>query len=186
MKKKVLFIQGGGDSGYKADAILVASLQEELGDDYQIIYPPIPTDSNAPDFGWPDQIGKEITAFRKEFVLVAHSLGASMLLKFLSENEVSIKATGILLIATPFWSGNEQWKQRLKLQEGFAQNLPKSSRLFFYHSRDDEEVPFDHLAYYKQNLPEATFREIKNGGHQLSTNVNVVASDIKALYDLSV
>jgi len=40
MKKNVLFIQGGGEKGYEADAKLAASLQRELGEAYHVNYPP--------------------------------------------------------------------------------------------------------------------------------------------------
>lgn len=181
MRKQVLFIQGGGDGGYDADAKLVGSLEKALGKDYQIIYPQMQTDDVAPDFGWLKQIGEEIGKLRDDVILVAHSLGASLLLKYLSENSVSKKAAGIFLISTPFWSGKEEWVQELKLQKDFAGNLPKNSRIFFYHCRDDEEIPFDHLASYRHKLPGATFHEIESGGHQLDNNLNLVAKDIKDL-----
>jgi len=181
MKKQVLFIQGGGNVGYEADAKLVASLQTALGKDYEISYPRLQTDEAAPDFGWLKQIAHEIAKLPGDLILVAHSLGASLLLKYLSENKVSKKLAGIFLVATPFWSGNEEWMRGLKLRENFAEGLPKNSRMFFYHCRDDEEIPFDHLASYRQKLPAATFREIESGGHQLGNNLNAVATDIKDL-----
>ncbi|HMF73654.1 MAG TPA: alpha/beta fold hydrolase [Flavitalea sp.] len=178
MRKQLLFLQGGGNGGYEADAKLVASLQKALGKDYEVSYPRMPTD-DAPDFGWLQQIGKEIAKLQDDVILVAHSLGASLLLKYLSENKISRKVAGIFLISTPFWSGKEEWVQGLKLREGFAESVPKNSRIFFYHCRDDEEVPFDHLASYRQKLPMATFREIESGGHQLGNNLDLVAKDIK-------
>ena len=39
-KKQVLFIQGGGEGGYEADAKLAASLQKGLGAAYNVRYPP--------------------------------------------------------------------------------------------------------------------------------------------------
>lgn len=181
IRKQVLFIQGGGDGGYDADAKLVESLQTALGEGYQVIYPQMQTDDVAPDFGWPKQIGEEIGKLGDDAILVAHSLGASFLLKYLSENKISKKAGGIFLISTPFWSGKEEWVQGLKLQNDFAGNLPENSRIFFYHCRDDEEIPFDHLASYRHKLPGATFREIESGGHQLDNDLNLVAKDIKDL-----
>ena len=181
MSKQVLFIQGGGNGGYEADAKMVASLQEALGKDYAISYPRMQTDDATPDFGWPKQIGKEIAKLNDDIILVAHSLGASLLLKYLSENKVPKKAAGIFLASTPFWSGKEEWVQGLKLQEDFAEGVPKNSRIFFYHCRDDEEIPFDHLASYRNKLQVATFREIDNGGHQLDKNLNLIAKDIKDL-----
>ena len=181
MKKQVLFIQGGGNRGYEADAKLVTSLQKELGKDNEISYPRMQTDEAAPDFGWLKQIGKEIGKLKDDVILVAHSLGASLLLKYLSENKVSKKIAGIFLMSTPFWSGKGDWVQGLKLQGDFAEHLPKNGRIFFYHCRDDEEIPFDNLASYRHKLPGATFREIESGGHQLGNNLNLVAKDIKDL-----
>jgi len=51
--------------------------------------------------------------------------------------------------------------QGLKLQEDFAEKLPKNSHIFFYHCRDDEEIPFNNFSSYKHKLPVAIFREIE-------------------------
>ena len=181
MRYHVLFIQGGGgDEDYQADAKLVASLQEVLGSAYTVHYPLLPNES-SPDFGRRKQIAKEILLNKGEIILVGHSLGASMLLKYLSENEVKKKVAGIFLISTPFWSGQEDWKQGLKLHEDFPDKLPKNVPIFLYHCRDDEEVPFAHLSIYAQKLPQAIVREIGSGGHQLNNNLSLVANDIKSL-----
>jgi hypothetical protein len=183
MTKNVLFIQGGGNGGYETDAKLVASLRKALGTAYKVHYPKMLLDETVPDFGpqWLKQIGKEISSVKGEVILAAHSLGASMLLKYLSENKIKKNITGIFLISTPFWSGNEDWMQPLKLQEDFSENLPKDVPTFFYQCRDDEVVPFDHFTSYKQNLPWAVFREISHGGHQLNNDLTPVANDIKSL-----
>ena len=181
MSKHIIFFQGGGgQQDHDADAKLVASLKSELGSSYVIHYPLLP-EEQSPDFGRRKQIGHEISATSEEVILVAHSLGASMLLAYLSENKVRRKIAGIFLISTPYWSGSEDWVKPLKLQPEFAERLNKNIPLFFYHSRDDKEVPFDHLAIYRQELPWATFREITTGGHQLDNDLGVVANDIKLL-----
>ena len=181
MKKDILFIQGGGEKGYEVDAKLVTSLQKELGNDYDVLYPKLKTNESMTDFGWLQQLGQKISNIKGEMILVGHSLGASMLLKFISENEIKNKISGIFLISTPFWSGNEDWVQGLKLKEDFADKLPKNVPIFLYHCRDDKEIPIDHLAIYKQKLPNAIVREIKIGGHQLNNDLSLVAKDIKSL-----
>ncbi|PSR56492.1 hypothetical protein AHMF7605_24845 [Adhaeribacter arboris] len=181
MTQQVLFIQGGGDAGYEEDAQLVASLQTELGAVYQVHYPRLPSDKALPDFGWLQQISDEITGIRGNVILVGHSLGASMLLKFLSEKQVKKKITGIFLLSTPFWSGDEKWMEGLTLKEDFAHKLPGNVPLFFYHCRDDEVVSFENLALYGQKLPHAALRPINSGGHQLNNNLFLVATDIKSL-----
>jgi len=181
MKKQVLFIHGGGDDGYGADALLAASLQEELGPDYQVIYPKMPWADTEPDPGWVKQVGVEITKLNDNAIWAGHSLGASMLLKWLSENKTSKKTAGIFLVAPPFWSGKETWKQGFILHKDLAQHLPKDNPLFFYHCQDDEVVTLDQMATYKQELPWATFHEIESGGHQLDNDLSLVAKDIRGL-----
>src|SRR5687767_10441954 len=98
-KDEVLFIHGGGENGYEADAPLAASLQQRLGTNYHVRYPKMPDDESLPDFGWVEEIQREIAAAGREVFLVGHSLGASMLLKCLSENRISSRIRGIFLLA---------------------------------------------------------------------------------------
>jgi len=180
--KQVLFIQGAGDVGYEGDLQLVASLRMALGTVYKVHYPEMPTDEE-PHFGlgWPKQIGEAVSSMKGEVILAGHSLGASMLLKYLSENNIKENIAGVFLIAAPYWSGDEDWKQPLKLKENFAAKLPKDVPIFFYHCKDDDVVPFDHLTFYKQHIPWAVFREMAHGGHQFNNDLSPVANDIKSL-----
>jgi predicted alpha/beta hydrolase family esterase len=179
-RKQVLFIHGGGENGYEADAALAASLRRELGPDYEVRYPQMP-DEPSPDFGWGQKIDEEIAAIEGELFLVGHSLGASMLLKFLSENQVRKRIGGIFLIATPFWTGDEDWKKGLLLRDRFAAALPKGVPIFLYHSQDDEEADVSHLDIYAAKLPQATVRKVSTGGHQLGNDLARVARDIRQL-----
>jgi len=181
MEKQVIFFHGGGSKGdYVADEKLVASLQLELGPDYSIHYPFL-QDNGSPDLGRRGQISHEISESSDSVILVGHSLGASMLLACLSEIEIKKKIEGVFLIATPFWQGTEDWVEAFKLQPDFAKKINADIPLFFYHNRDDEEVPFDHLGTYKQQLPWASYREESVGGHQFDNDLKIVADDIKTL-----
>lgn len=181
MRNHILFIQGGGNGGYEADEKLVASLRSALGPAYEINYPQIIPDESKKDYGWLQQIGKAISGSKNEMILVGHSFGASMLLKYLSENKIKEQIAGVFLIATPFWRGHEDWEQGLKLKENFVDLLPANLPIYFYHCKDDEEISFDNLLHYKQKLSQAIFREINNGGHQLNNDLKIVANDIKGL-----
>jgi predicted alpha/beta hydrolase family esterase len=91
---------------------------------------------------------------------------------------------GIFLIATPYWGG-DGWRyegyERVALPMGFAAKLPNGTALFLYHSRDDDTVPFAHLALYAAKLPRATIRDFDGRGHQLNNDLTEVATDIKSL-----
>lgn len=180
--KNLLFIHAAGDVGYDGDIALVASLRKALGTVYKVHFPRMQT-AEVPYFGagWPKQIGEEISSIKGEVILAGHSLGASMLLKYLSENKATKNIVGIFLVAPPFWSGNEDWVQPLKLQKNFSDKLPKDIPTFFYQCKDDDVVPFEQFILYKQKIPWAVFREVAHGGHQLNNDLTPVANDIKSL-----
>lgn len=179
--KTILFIQGGGNGGYEADKKLVASLKNALEKKYEIAYPEIKSKETESDYGWTKQIGEKISENDKNLILVGHSFGASMILKFLSENPIQTALKGIFLIATPYWNGNDDWIQGLMLKDNFADKLPDNVPMFFYHCKDDEEVPFSQLQDYKEKLNRAIYREIEKGGHQLKNDLTIVAKDIESL-----
>ena len=176
----VLFIHGGGEDGHHEDRALAASLQKELGPTYDVRYPQMP-DEPVPDFGWGEKIGREISAIDGELFLVGHSLGASMLLKYLSEHAVRKRIAGLFLIATPFWRGEEDWERGLTLHTSFAERLPRGLPIYLYQAEDDEEVDLSHLQLYANNLPQAIVRKVVTGGHQLGNDLAVVARDIRGL-----
>lgn len=181
MSQQVLFIQGGaGEEDYEADSQLVASLQEALGDAYVVHYPHLPA-TDEPDFGRLQQIGHALSELPDDSIVVGHSLGASMLLKYLSETPIRHQLAGLFLLATPYWRGDEEWKQGLKLPPDFAKKLPANVPIFLYHCQDDEQVPIDHLGLYAQQLPQARVRQLPSGGHQFKQDASLVANDIKSL-----
>lgn len=181
-KKQVLFIRGaGGEDAHNADAKLAASLQKEMGATYNVRYPQMP-DDDAPNSEWVQQIINEVAAIKGEVILVGHSFGGSVLLKYLAETRVNHPIAGIFLIAAPFWGGDEGWQyEGFTIPDNFPDKLPKAVPVFLYHNRDDPEVPFAHLALYAAKLPRATIREGASGGHQFDDDLTQVALDIKNL-----
>ena len=180
-RTEVLFIHGGGERGDEADVPLAASLQQRLGEKYNVRYPRMPDDESLPDFGWVRKIEREIASVGREMFLVGHSLGGSMILKCLSEHRVSGRIRAVFLLATPFWSGKEEWKKGLMLREDFASALPKDISIFLYHCEDDQEVDISSLDVYQAKLPQAITRRPATGGHQFGNDLALVARDIRSL-----
>ena len=179
MKSYVLFIHGGGEKVREADKKLAASLRDALGTSYDVRYPEMPAADRPGYETWKGQIAKELAALDGKVILVGHSLGASVLLKYLSEEEVEKTVAGLFLVAAPYW-GAEDWEvEEYELREDFASTLPGRLPVFFYHSRDDELVPFGHLALYQAKLPKATVRELDGRGHQFGDDLSEVARDIR-------
>jgi predicted alpha/beta hydrolase family esterase len=184
VRRQILFIQGGGSGAHEEDEHLVASLRSALGASYEVHYPTMPREDDPDYKRWRAQIRKELAAMKGKVILVGHSLGGSFLLKCLSEEKIKTGISGLFLIATPYWGG-DGWRyegyEAVTLPKDFASNLPKGAPIFFYHSRDDEVVPFSHLALYGEKLPWATIRVLDGRGHQLPSDSSEVAADIKSL-----
>jgi uncharacterized protein len=53
---------------------------------------------------WRERIAKELDAPEGEVIPLGHSLGGSILLKYLCEEEVEKPVVGLFLVATPYWS----------------------------------------------------------------------------------
>jgi predicted alpha/beta hydrolase family esterase len=177
----VLFIHGGGEGAYEEDRKLAASLQDALGTAYDVISPKMPDEDRPVYQAWKERIAEELDALEGEVILVGHSLGGSILLKYLSEEEVQRPVAGLFLVATPYW-GVEDWDVgEYALREDFASKIPKELAVFLYHSRDDEVVPFAHAALYAEKLARATVREFDCGGHQFGDDLSGVARDIKTV-----
>ncbi len=181
MTKHILFIHGGGGEGaYEEDGILVASLQNALGAAYAVRYPKMPLEESARYADWKAQIAMELSVLDGDVILVAHSVGGSILLKYLSEEQIEKPIAGLFLLATPYFGGDENWNYpEMNLPHDFAAKLPAIPRIFLYHSRDDEVVPFAHLAMYAAKLPQAIVRIFDGRGHQFGNDLSEVAEDIK-------
>ncbi len=184
MTRHVLFIQGAGQGAHEVDKELVVSLRKALGREYEVHYPAMLDEDNATYEQWKQQIEQELATIQGPIILIGHSVGGSVVIKCLSELEVKKPIAGIFLIAAPFWGG-DGWRyegyETLTLKKGSAARLPEGVSIFLYHCRDDEIAPFEHLALYAQLFPQATVRELDEGGHQFNNDLSGVAKDIKTL-----
>ncbi|WP_165823949.1 alpha/beta fold hydrolase [Pseudochryseolinea flava] len=184
MKKQILFIQGAGTGSYRMDKKLADNLQHLLGTSYVVHYPEMHNEEDADYETWARQIVDLLKAQDGSIFLVGHSVGGSVLMKFLTEKDYKKSVAGVFIIAAPFWGGDKGWKydgyETLALPTTtlkIADDVP----VFFYHSRDDETVPFEHLELYGNSFSNASIRKIDSGGHQLNSDLSVVANDLKKL-----
>jgi predicted alpha/beta hydrolase family esterase len=182
VKKHVLFIQGAGEGAYEEDRALVKSLRDALGTDYNVVYPKMPEEENSGYEAWKAQISKELAALDGTVILVGHSVGSSMVLKYLSEERVETPLVGIFLIAAPYWGAGGWQLDAFTVDEGHASKLLKALPIFFYHSRDDDVVPFAHLAMHADKFPQATIRAFDGRGHQFNNDLSEIAADIASLH----
>jgi predicted alpha/beta hydrolase family esterase len=100
----------------------------------------------------------EFAKITESIILVGHSLGGSVLLKYLSEEHPAISISGLFLVATPHWKGN---MKEFELKQNFQTSIKSVTAIFLYHSKNDPEVPFEDLKFYKEALDSAIVRELQ-------------------------
>jgi uncharacterized protein len=114
-------------------------------------------------------------------ILIGHSLGGSVLLKYISEHEPRVAAAALFVVAAPYW-GSANWKmEEFVLREGFAHSLPNALKVYLYQSRDDEMVSMEHLSRYSKAIPRATVRVLDGGGHLFKDGLPQLTEDVTAL-----
>ena len=176
---RVLFVQGGGKGAHSEDAPLADSLQRALGANYDVRFPRMPGEADPDVESWKQKISSELSRISGRPILVAHSVGGSILLRYLAEEKVDRPIGGLFLLAAPSWD-EDRWNfDDLKLPGDVAEKLAPIPRLFFYHCRDDDVVPFAHLALHGARIPRAVTRAVDSGGHQFGKDLTGVATDIR-------
>src|SRR5207244_1917562 len=101
--KQVLFVQGGGEGAHdRWDDKLVASLARDLGPSYEILYPLMPNEDDPNYARWKSALQCAFAGLEDGAILVAHSIGATILINVLADDPSKRKFGGVFLIATPF------------------------------------------------------------------------------------
>lgn len=182
MTRPVLFIHSGGSQGpHEGSSDLVNYLRNGLRKDHVVLYPKMP-EPDSPDYElWKLTLDRELSALENEIILVGHSLGASVLLKYLSEEPCDKSIAGLFLVA-PVYFGKRDWKvEEYSLKRDFETELLGIPRIFLYHSRNDTVVPFTHLVKFADKLPNSVCRAFEGRGHLFSNGLPELVEDIKNL-----
>src|SRR5215470_17702813 len=156
MRKHILFIQGAGNKHAPlGSGKLIAYLQEQLGSNYEVLAPDMPDPEHPRYLAWRNQIEQELDQLDADVLLIGHSLGGSMVLKYLAEGTYQRPIAGMFLVAVPDF-GKRDWELEYAVPDDLAAHLPPIRHLFLYHSRADEAAPFASLLRYQEHLPQAT------------------------------
>lgn len=181
MSVDVVFLHGAGRGAYDEDARMVESLARELGEGYAAHYPRLPEEDDEGDRRWFEAIDAALAETAPSIVLVAHSAGGYVLLRYLTSRRLTTPIAAICLIAVPFPGGDAEWTfDGFELPSDLDQRLPADAAVRLYASEDDATVPFAHRDLYAAAIPRARVRTT-TGGHQLGDDLRAVADDIRAL-----
>ncbi len=181
MSVDVLFIHGAGaQSGEQGSSPFVKHLRQSLGSAFKVACPAMPAPTKPSYERWKNELERLLPIDNSFPILVGHSLGGSVLLKYLSEHKPKVAAAGLFVVAAPYW-GSAGKEEEFVLRESFARSLPSALRIYLYQSRDDEVVGIEHLSRYSRAIPQATVCMVDGGGHTFKDGLLELADDIRAL-----
>lgn len=181
--KQIFFLHSAGPQGtHEGSSDFISWLKASLGAEYDILHPLMP-DPDSPDYElWKQQLDEELKDLKGDVVLIGHSLGGSVLLKYLVTNHVQFNILGLYLCASPFWGKNTDWQyQPFTLPTDFTKKLPQINNLHIYHSKGDPFVPFSHAQLYKDELPNSVLHAIDGDSHVFDTGIERLIEDISNL-----
>lgn len=158
------------------------NLGETLGQEFTIIAPEMPNSLNAKYMEWEIWFDKIVPHLDSQVMLLGHSLGASFLAKYLSENKFTKRISALFLVAACFDDeGLEYSLDDFKMPEDLSGIAKQADKIFLYHSEDDPVVPFAHLQKFSKAIPGATLRIFKDRGHFLQEEFLEIVEDIKGV-----
>lgn len=163
MARTVLVIHGAGAPHRRRGKVYWEPLLESsLGSTYRVSAPRMPKPEQPNYWTWARRVDELLTRARTP-IIVGHSFGASVLLKYMSETVRRPAFAGLFLIATPCWGAKFP---EFALAPDAGVRLRDLSPIYFYHSRDDDQVPFEHVERYRRLLPHAKLRALNGRGHE--------------------
>lgn len=156
-------------------------LGEELGANYDVYNPQMPSKENAKYVEWKIWFEKFIPYMSHEVILIGHSLGGIFLAKYLAENDFpkSIRAT--FLIAAPYNTLTEHPRADFNILSTLQKFSDQGGEIYIYHSKDDQIVPFSNFERYQAELPNAQARIFADKGHFNDESFPELLQDIELL-----
>lgn len=163
---RLLLVHGAG--GFDEDQAIADGLRSVLG--VPVEMPQMPEDDMSVE-AWAEPVRRHLAGLDADGVVVGHSFGATVLQWVLPGLERAPRKA--VLLGTPDWSP-DGWDVADYVYDG----PEPSTEVSLHHCRDDEVVPFDHLALTSARLPSARVHEHASGGHQFEGRVEAIAHDV--------
>jgi len=164
---RLLFVHGAG--GFIEDQPLAQRLGAALGVPVEL--PRLPDDDMSVG-AWTGPVRDIVSSLGAHDLVIAHSFGATILLHVLGDL-APVAPPRVALLAMPDWS-----PQGWDIADYDLPARETTAALTLHHCRDDEVVPFTHLALNAARLPTARVREHQVGGHQFEGLAGTIAAEL--------
>lgn len=147
---------------------------------HEVVAPQLPDAENPDEQIWTEALLEEVKNVDDETMVIGHSLGGAMALRFLEAVEARSTPKACLLIATPWMINNDKFRGFFLSELDFEVLMWKVSRFALLHSKDDDVIPFDHAEKYQKVL-HAQLTEVKGAGHFKDASYPIILEVIDGL-----
>ena len=131
---------------------------------HDVVAPQLPDAENPDEQAWNEALLEEVKQVNDEVIVIGHSLGGAMALRFLEAVEARSTPKACLLISTPWMIRSEKFRGFFMSELDFEVLMWKVSRFAILHSREDDVIPFDHAEKYEKVLHAKLFA-VDGAGH---------------------
>lgn len=179
MKKTVVLIEGGTTFETYDDYISFLSsipvsveylekqtwrdsLQSDLGDNFQVVRLQMPNKINAKYEEWKIYFHRYLEVLGEDLILIGHSLGATFLVKFLTEETIKNKRSRVILVAAPFGE--------IKLGPSlgdfiFEKEASSDLKITLFASDNDKLIANDDVVKYQKMIKNLETKTLSDRGH---------------------
>lgn len=177
--KQIFFLHSAGPQEKPTDGSygFVEHLKKSLPD-FRIIHPLMPSPDKPNYKAWCSRLREELSPLKGELILIGHSLGGSVLLKFLSEEEIQSSVAGFYMVSAPYWGVGGWNAEEFILKKDFIKSLPPLGAIQIYHSKNDPHVPFAHAGFYAKALPDSVLHAIPGEDHAFQKGLPQIVKDL--------
>ena len=156
------------------------SLQAGLGPQFRVLLPEMPNWQNAKYQEWKIWLDNILAASGKHPLVVGHSLGGIFLMRYFSETRRLREIKRLLLVSAPYATVSDNPDFGDFAFKRAPTNLRRQGQLItFYHSQDDQIVPFENLQKYQKILPDARYQIFKDQGHFIQKSFPELVHELK-------
>jgi len=158
-----------------------AHIQEELGENFDVIFPKMPNAQNARYLEWSIWFENIVPLLDNDIIILGHSLGGLFIIKYLAENNFPKKIKALLLVGTPYNTPTQHPLVDFVITTPLDNVVTQMKKIYIYHSKDDQVVQFRNAQDYLKELPGAQLREFTDRGHFNSETFPEIIEDIKVI-----
>ena len=162
LKKNLIIIHGAGPKHYRSledgSGDWQTKLSETFSKEFKVLTPQMPAPTKPKYEEWKFILDKNLARLKGEIILVGHSLGATFLVKYLLEEKIKQKISGLYLVSAPF-----NTVKGFEVPADYS-TLPHIEHKHLYHCLNDVEVPFAHSILFEERL-KAKLKTFEGRGH---------------------